>query len=128
MASAARAELLAKSIAVAAGTSALSALALTGGLAHADGPRGEQQYIQATSHLPMYVMPDRVLSDEKILAGGYRACEVMDQFPKEPFTAAVVYFHGGNTVDNRITDDGWRFMTYASMYLCERHARMYVGD
>lgn len=118
--------MFAKVIAIAVG--ALSTLTLTSGLASADGPQGEQQYIEATSDLPMYVMPDRILSDEKILAGGYQACDVMDQYPGEPFTAAVVYFHGGNTVDNKITDDGWRYMTYASMYLCERHASMFVGD
>jgi serine/threonine-protein kinase len=96
--------------------------------ARADDPPNEQGFIESTSSLPMYVMPSRILTDENILAGGYRACAVMDQYPTESRTAAVVYFHGGNTVDGRITDDGWEFMKDAAIYLCDRHIAMWVGD
>jgi hypothetical protein len=106
---------------------------MTGGLcstatAKADDPPNERGFIEATSGLPMYVMPSRILTDENILAGGYRACGVMDQYPREPTTAAVVYFHGGNTIDGKITDDGLEFMKDAAIYLCPRHLAMWVGD
>lgn len=97
-------------------------------IAKADDPPNEQGFIDATSGLPMYVMPSRILTNENILAGGYRACTVMDQYPTESRTAAVVYFHGGNTVDGKITDDGWDFMKDAAIYLCPRHLAMWVGD
>jgi len=97
-------------------------------IATADDPPNERGFIEATSSLPMYVLPSRILTDEKVLAGGYRACQVMDQYPTESRTAAVVYFHGGNTVDGQITDDGWEFMKDAAIYLCPRHLVMWVGD
>src|SRR5712675_866794 len=78
----------------------VAAALIAGGLsftatAKADDPPNERGFIEATSGLPMYVMPSRILTDENILAGGYRACAVMDQYPTESRTAAVVYFHGG---------------------------------
>jgi hypothetical protein len=62
-----------------------------------------------------------------LLAGGYRACSVLDQYPTDSARAARVYFHGGNTTTGEITYDGQLFMTYAAEYLCNRHAHLYAN-
>jgi serine/threonine-protein kinase len=74
----------------------------------------------------MYVLPrghDSTTDD--ILAGGYRACAVLDQYPTDSMQAARVYYHGGNTVDGKITYDGEMFMLYAAEFLCNRHSHLY---
>ncbi|MBV9320846.1 MAG: DUF732 domain-containing protein [Mycobacterium sp.] len=105
---------------------ALVALILVATTAHADGPNDEKLFIAAARQLPMYVLPNgRYSTDEDILAGGYRACVVLDQHPNDPMTAARVYYHGGNTVDGKITDDGFSFMKYAAAFLCDRNFGMF---
>ncbi|OBF96745.1 hypothetical protein A5790_04890 [Mycobacterium sp. 852002-51152_SCH6134967] len=100
-------------------------MSLTSPTVSADGPADEQQFLKAVRTLPFYVLPSRIPTDADLLDGGYRACAVMDQYPDQPMTVLYVYYEGGNTVDGKITNDGWDFVTYAASYLCERHRDMY---
>jgi serine/threonine-protein kinase len=106
-------------------TTLLGATSLATPSAGADGPADEQQFVEAVRTLPFYVLPSRIPTDADLLAGGYSACAVMDQYPDQPMTVLYIYYKGGNTVDGKITNDGWDFVTYAASYLCERHRDMY---
>ncbi|MBV9321840.1 MAG: hypothetical protein JO106_18360 [Mycobacterium sp.] len=93
----------------------MAALIVAPALARADGPSDEQKFLAAAHRLPAYVLPQGDRStDADILAGGYQACAVLNQYPTDSMRAARVYFHGGNTVNGEITYDGQMFMTYAS--------------
>jgi hypothetical protein len=78
--------------------------------------------------LGMYVLPrghDSTPAD--ILAGGYRVCTLLDLYPSERDVAQVerLYYHGGNTVDGRITYEGEMFIVYATEFLCTRHSDLF---
>jgi hypothetical protein len=65
-------------------------------------------------------------TDADILAGGYRACGILDQHPNDPMTAAHIYFPpGGNTTIGESTDDGFSFVKYAAAYLCDRNSLLF---
>jgi hypothetical protein len=105
---------------------ALVASALALATAHADGPSDEKNFVAAARNLSMNVLPrGHDSTDADILAGGYRACGVLDQHPNDPMAAAHIYFRGGYTTSGEINDDGFSFIKYAAAYLCDRNSLMF---
>ncbi|MGZ9825853.1 serine/threonine-protein kinase [Tsukamurella ocularis] len=87
---------------------------------------GERAFLTSTSSLPMYVRPNgRYTTDAEMLAGGYRACRMLDQNPTDATAATRAYFPGGNQVDGGLTYEGKLFVLYAAQNLCPQHAHLY---
>ena len=94
--------------------------------AQADGPADEQQFLQLIQQLPMAVLPaGKWGTSAGNLAGGYRACAAMDQYPDDSVEAAKVYFSDRLQPGQSAGFEQLWFMRYASTLLCDRHAAMY---
>ncbi|WP_421875993.1 serine/threonine-protein kinase [Mycolicibacterium wolinskyi] len=94
--------------------------------AQAASAAGEQMFVTAAAQLPNYVKPvGRYSTDADLLAAGYRACLMLDEYPTDAMAATRAYYPSGNQVDGGITFDGQQFVMYAALYLCPRHAHLY---
>ena len=102
--------------------------AITANTANADGKGDEQKFLKSVRPLPTYTWPNGLgTTDVQMLAGGYRACAVMDQNSgaSNGMTAAKMYYNGPNAMYREISGAAWDFMAYSASYLCSRNTNMY---
>ena len=86
----------------------------------------EEKFIDATAALPFYVLPARILTNEALLKGGYRACKAMDNHPNDTGAAVSEYYPGGTQTNGTVDYNGHMFVLYAATYLCPRHTDMWA--
>jgi hypothetical protein len=111
---------------------AAAALALVGaGMAHADGPAGERDFIaHVRQNLASYAIPNGLYAlDPEVIGYGYEACRALDNHPEDA-DVAKQQFYGryGYPPQQTARDPGQtEFMIYSAEFLCFRNFRMY-GD
>ena len=121
-------EQMIRTIGMAVATALAAISAITANTANADGKGDEQKFLSSVRQLPTYTWPNGPsTTDAQMLAGGYRACAVMDQNPGpgNGMTAAKMYYNGPNAMYREVSGAAWDFMAYSASYLCYRNGKMY---
>lgn len=117
-----------RTMGVAVATALAVTSAITANTANADGKGDEQKFLSSVRQLPAYTWPNGPgTTDAQMLAGGYRACAVMDQNPDPAsgMIAAKLYYNGPTAMYREVSGAAWDFMAYSASYLCYRNAKMY---
>ena len=83
----------------------------------------EQRFVNLARTLPTAAWPkSRYTTDEQMIAGGYRACRVMDRYRNTQVAERIYYNPDGSyqpAYQQRL------FLLYATQNLCPRHAHRY---
>lgn len=108
------------------------ALALLGaGMAHADGPAGERDFIQhVRADIPTFAIPNGLYAgDSAVIQYGYEACRALDKHPNDPDAAIQAFYlpYGYPPEQTARNGEQTRFMVYSAEFLCTRNLYMY-GD
>ncbi len=78
------------------------------------------------SNIPTAATPGGRPSDERLVAYGYQACTVMNQYPDNRRRAAAAFYEeqGFNmgVMLAQFSQEMWQFMDYAAFYLCGGNA------
>lgn len=85
----------------------------------------ESDFVTVVADLPTYVKPGRINEPAKVVAGGYRACQAMDNHPNDSQAAVQEYYPRGTQADGTVDYNGMLFFIYSANYLCPRHSGMW---
>jgi hypothetical protein len=101
---------------------------LGAGMAHADGPAGEREFIATVrGKLPGSAIPNGLTAlDPEVIQYGYEACRAMDNHQDDPL-AATRQFYGHYGFPSHDDFNHNMFMIYSAEFLCSRNFHLW-GD
>jgi len=109
---------------VAALAAALAAAAITTAPAvRADGPDDEQNFLNALKAAPCAMGGCGRSTAAELLDRGYRACAVMDEYPKNGLWVYYKFFD--DPYAGAPEEGDFRYLGTVAAYLCQRHKQLF---
>ncbi len=96
--------------------------------AQSDSPADEQSFVTTIKGpgFPCSISGCGLrLTDAELLARGYTACSVMDQYPDQSMRVYYEYWDDPASGNRPVTKAQFDSLVFAAGYLCQRHQQMY---